>query len=118
MLVQRLAAASYSQAADSFNFSPRLHWKPCPSVPPGTQVRTGWSEELLSARGDIVQVIVNDRPNSVRLLNTPSGHKEEGINSALYVQDSWRLGRVTLNPGVRYERFVMSIPAQGAPAGT
>jgi len=40
------------------------------------------------------------------------------VNSAVYVQDSWRLGRVTLNPGVRYERFVMSIPAQSAPAGT
>src|SRR5262249_47780917 len=26
--------------------------------------------------------------------------------------------RLTLNPGLRYERFVMSIPAQSAPAGT
>jgi hypothetical protein len=40
------------------------------------------------------------------------------VNSALFVQDSWRLGRWTLNPGLRYERFVMSIPAQGAGAGT
>jgi hypothetical protein len=46
------------------------------------------------------------------------GHKEQGANSGVYVQDSWRLGRWTLNPGVRYERFVMSIPAQSAPAGT
>ena len=41
-----------------------------------------------------------------------------GWVTGVYVQDSWRLGRVTLNPGVRYERFVMSIPAQSAPAGT
>jgi hypothetical protein len=40
------------------------------------------------------------------------------VNTGLYAQDSWRLGRITLNPGVRYERFVMSIPAQSAPAGT
>ncbi len=84
----------------------------------GTQVRTGWSEELFTTRGDIVQVIVNDKPNSVYLMNTPSGHKESGVNAGIYVQDSWRFNRLTLNPGVRYERFVMSIPAQGAPAGT
>jgi len=84
----------------------------------GVQVRSGYSQELFTSRGDIVQVIVNDQPNSVRLLNTPSGHKEQGLNGALYVQDSWRFGQVTLNPGVRYEHFDMSIPAQSAPAGT
>ena len=84
----------------------------------GTQVRTGWSQELFSIRGDILQITNNGVPSSVRLVNTPSGHKESGVNTGVYVQDSWRLGRWTLNPGVRYERFVMSIPAQSAPAGT
>jgi hypothetical protein len=84
----------------------------------GVQVRTGNSQELFTSRGDIVQVIVNDLPNSVRLLNTPSGHKEEGLNAGLYVQDSWRFNRLTINPGLRYEHFGMSIPAQSAPAGT
>ena len=88
------------------------------SVKVGTQVRTGWSQELFTMRGDLLQITSNGVANSVRLVNTPSGHKEEGVNAALFAQDSWRLGRVTLNPGVRYERFVMSIPAQGAPAGT
>ncbi|HTK28105.1 MAG TPA: TonB-dependent receptor [Vicinamibacterales bacterium] len=83
----------------------------------GTQVRTGWSQELFTIRGDILQITANGKADTVRLVNTPSGHKEEGINSALYVQDSWHLGRWTLNPGVRYERFGMSIPAQSAPAG-
>src|SRR4051794_22494248 len=84
----------------------------------GTQVRTGNSQELFTIRGDILQITSNNVPNSVRLVNTPSGHKESGVNTGIYVQDSWRLGRLTLNPGLRYERFVMSIPAQGAPAGT
>ena len=84
----------------------------------GAQVRTGASQELFTIRGDILQIVNNGAPNSVRLVNTPSGHKEQGINSGVYVQDSWRLGRWTFNPGVRYERFVMSIPAQSAPAGT
>ena len=88
------------------------------SVKVGTQVRTGWSQELFTMRGDLLQITSNGAANSVRLVNTPSGHKEEGVNTALFVQDSWRLGRLTLNPGIRYEKFVMSIPAQGAPAGT
>jgi len=84
----------------------------------GAQVRTGWSQELFTMRGDILQITNNGVANSVRLVNTPSGHREDGVNSALFVQDSWRLGRWTVNPGLRYERFVMSIPAQGAGAGT
>ncbi len=83
----------------------------------GTQVRTGWSQELFETRGDIVQIVSNGVPQSVRLVNNPSGHKESGTNAGVYIQDSWTMGRVTINPGLRYERFVMSIPAQSAAAG-
>jgi hypothetical protein len=83
----------------------------------GTQIRTGWSQELFETRGDIVQIVSNGAPQSVRLVNNPSGHKESGVNMGIYVQDSWTFGRVTINPGLRYERFTMSIPAQGAAAG-
>jgi hypothetical protein len=83
----------------------------------GMQVRTGWSEENFQTRGDIVQIVSNGVPQSVRLVNTPSGHKEDGTNLGIYVQDSWTLGRLTLNPGLRFERFQMSIPAQSAGAG-
>jgi hypothetical protein len=83
----------------------------------GAQVRTGWSQELFETRGDIVQIVSNGSPQSVRLVNNPSGHKESGTNTGLYIQDSWTFGHVTINPGLRYERFVMSIPAQSAGAG-
>ncbi|OLC74766.1 MAG: hypothetical protein AUH72_21220 [Acidobacteria bacterium 13_1_40CM_4_65_8] len=88
------------------------------SLKAGAQVRTGNSQERFTIRGDILQITNNGVPNSVRLVNTPSGHKESGVNTGIYAQDSWRIGRWTFNPGVRYERFVMSIPSQGAPAGT
>lgn len=84
----------------------------------GAQVRTGWSQELFFSRGDLLQVVNNGVANSVRLINTPSGHKESGVDTGIYVQDSWRFGRWTFNPGVRFEQFLMSIPAQSAPAGT
>jgi hypothetical protein len=88
------------------------------NIKAGIQVRTGESEEVFSTRGDIIQIVNNGVANSVRLTNTPSGHKESGVNTGIYVQDSWRFGRLTLNPGVRYERFTMSIPEQSAAAGT
>ncbi len=84
----------------------------------GTQVRTGWSQELFSSRGDILQVVSNGVPNSVRLINTPSGHKESGVIAGIYAQDSWRFKQWTFNYGVRFEWVTMSIPAQSAPAGT
>jgi hypothetical protein len=88
------------------------------SVKVGTQIRTGWSQEQFASQGDLLQIVNNGVPNSVRLINTPSGHKESGVNTGIYAQDSWRLGQLTINPGLRYERFVMSIPAQSSPAGT
>ena len=48
------------------------------SLKVGTQVRTGWSQELFTMRGDMLQITNNGVPNSVRLVNTPSGHKEDG----------------------------------------
>ena len=83
----------------------------------GLQVRTGESQELFETRQDIVQIVNNGVPNSVRLVNNPSGHLESGANTGFYVQDSWTFGRVTINPGLRYERFTMSIPQQSAGAG-
>ncbi|MCC6989165.1 MAG: hypothetical protein IT181_09220, partial [Acidobacteria bacterium] len=83
----------------------------------GIQVRTGWSQELFQTRGDIVQILNNGVANSVRLVNNESGHKESGVNTGIYLQDSWTFGRVTINPGLRYERFTMTIPAQSAAAG-
>ena len=86
----------------------------------GTQVRTGWSQELFTTRGDIVQIISQrqaqfgladehaERPQGI-------GHATAAFYVAGFVADRQP---VTLNLGVRYERFDMSIPAQGAPAGT
>ncbi len=89
------------------------------SLKVGTQVRTGWSQELFTMRGDILQITNNGVPNSVRLVNTPSGHKEVG-RERRHLRAGFVAAWVawTLNPGVRYERFVMSIPAQSATAGT
>jgi outer membrane receptor for Fe3+-dicitrate len=42
-----------------------------------------------------------------------------GLNGdfGLYVQDTWQLGRLTLNPGLRFERFNAEVAEQTSPAG-
>ena len=85
----------------------------------GFQLRSGFFQEAFTMNGDMVQVLNNGVPTSVRLYNTPLAHREDlAANLGLYIQDSWTLKRLTLNPGVRFEHVVMSIPAQGAPGGT
>jgi hypothetical protein len=57
-------------------------------------------------------------PDSVVLQTVPSV-TDTSIDReiGLYVQDSWTLGRMTLNPGLRFEYIKGSIRDQTAPAG-
>src|SRR5260370_20612564 len=40
-----------------------------------------------------------------------------GADLGMYVQDSWTLGRLTINPGLRYEYFNSSIQAKAVEGG-
>ena len=57
-------------------------------------------------------------PLSVTLLTTPYTERAN-INADLgiFVQDQWKVKRLTLNLGLRFDYLNMSIPAQHAPAG-
>ena len=67
---------------------------------------------------DLIQEYRNKAPVSVNVYNT-SQWSEERIKYDLgfYVQDSWTLKRLTLNPGVRIELFNTFIPKEVSPAG-
>jgi hypothetical protein len=54
----------------------------------------------------------------VLVWNTPVLINESATDLGVFVQDAWTIKRMTINAGVRYERFNGSIPAQDAPAGT
>ena len=63
--------------------------------------------------GDLFYRDVNGEPVEVDIYNTPN----KGVNTvralALYVQDSWAMtGRLTLNLGLRFDRYVMGWPDQ------
>ncbi|HEV2275532.1 MAG TPA: TonB-dependent receptor, partial [Acidobacteriaceae bacterium] len=90
------------------------------SMKAGLEARTGYEQEGFVMNGNMVQILANGAPTSIQIYNTPLTHRENMTpDLGLYLQDSWKITkRVTLNPGIRFEHMVMSLPAQGAPGGT
>jgi carboxypeptidase family protein/TonB-dependent receptor-like protein len=57
-------------------------------------------------------------PNRVRLFNTPTDQKNIAYVPGIFFQDAWTIGsRLTLNLGMRYDRYRGVIPDESAPGG-
>jgi hypothetical protein len=86
----------------------------------GAQFRYGPYWRPTTKNGDILLRFNNGVPDSVDLFNTPVEPAKQNLDAdhGVYVQDSWTFKRLTINPGVRYDYFKSSVPAQTAPAGT
>lgn len=98
------AALTYVTGSHSFKF--------------GFQDRFGWIKNDLTQFGNLVQVYNNGAPLQVRAYNTPiSSYSSLNGDIGLYVQDSWKIDRLTLNVGLRFERFRAQVEEQSAPAG-
>ncbi len=74
-------------------------------------------ESQYSVRGDHYVEYNNGVPALVRQFNTPVTSKNIANLLGLFLQDSWSLNRLTLNLGVRYDRYNGVLPEQSAPAG-
>lgn len=85
----------------------------------GVQYGRGWIRSWRDANGDMVQRYSNGVPNSVARWNFPVPEAKSNLDYlvGVFIQDSWTLKRLTLNPGVRFEAIKGSVPAQSAPAG-
>ena len=59
----------------------------------------------------------NQLPVSVSIYTGPYGPYQEGFENNLYAQDQWTMKRLTLNVGVRYSLYDMTIPAMHLGAG-
>ena len=76
-----------------------------------------WQRNQFSYTDYIVR-LNNGAPTSVVLSATPQNASYDmNADLGLFVQDQWRVGRITLNGGLRFDYFNTSIPAQSAPAG-
>ena len=84
----------------------------------GFQYVFGVDDVLNQRNGDLIARYNNNRPSTVTVYNTPANQKA-GINMDLgiYVQDSWTIKRLTLNPGVRVQWFNASATEVSMPAG-
>ncbi len=67
--------------------------------------------------GHVVEQFQNGRPSSVRVDNTPVGNRPRHNEWGVFLQDSWTLKRLTINPGVRYDWYHPWIAAQDNAAG-
>jgi carboxypeptidase family protein/TonB-dependent receptor-like protein len=67
---------------------------------------------------DVVHILRNGDPAEVYLFEAPS-RSESGLRSyGAYVSDLWRLNaRLSLNPGVRFDRYRVFFPEQAHPPG-
>ena len=84
----------------------------------GMQWRYGPYWRDFDANADLVQRYRSGTPDSVIVYNTPT-HSRDHLNAdlGLYLQDSWKLQRLTLNPGIRFEYFSASIEPKSIEPG-
>ncbi len=105
------AAATYVTGAHTLKFGANSRW--------GTFVHTR------QANADLVQQYRSSStgvrwsvPDTVLIRNSPLVYGEKlNQDLGLYVQDSWRLNRLTANVGLRWELLKSSVMAGESPAG-
>jgi len=81
-----------------------------------------WSSGLLGGdtdgNADLQQRYLSGVPDSVQVFNWPVITREKvDADIGIFVQDGWSVKRFTINPGLRWDKFVAEIPEQGAIAG-
>jgi hypothetical protein len=85
----------------------------------GVQHRFGWQRDTRQdINADLIQQYRNGVPTQVTIFNTPTSSRNNvDADLGVFVQDTWTRGRFTIAPGLRFDYFHTSIPAQSVPAG-
>src|SRR5581483_793945 len=78
----------------------------------------GYNDTYADRQADLIQQYRNGAPNQVQIFNTPNITKSTvKYDLGIYVQDTWTIRRLTLNPGLRIENFNSFIPEDSMAAG-
>jgi Carboxypeptidase regulatory-like domain len=99
-----MAAASYVTGSHSFKV--------------GLQYGFGYFHRQRREAADLIQLYRSGVPAQVIIHNTPQQNQSDmNADQGIYAQDSWTMGRFTINPGVRFERFNGSIEGLSSVGG-
>jgi hypothetical protein len=84
----------------------------------GVQYGRLYYESQYSVQGDYWLIYNNGAPSAIREFNTPVDPKNIANVLGLFFQDNWTMSHLTLNLGVRWDRYVGTLPAQSNPGGS
>ena len=84
----------------------------------GVQWGRLYFSEANSVLNDHWLVYNNRVPVSVRIFNSPAIQENVAKVTGFFVQDSFSAGKLTLNVGGRWDKYVGTIPDQSTPGGT
>ena len=120
-----LATRTVAGTPENFAYPPVYQWAGSASfvtgsntLKAGAQWRYGPYRVNTNVNADLVQRYRNGAPDSVIVYNTPQRSREQlNADLGMYVQDSFTFNRLTLNPGVRFEYFKVSINAMAVEGG-
>ena len=89
----------------------------------GEQFSTGWVINKQFANGDLFEQYRGipgrgGRPEQVTIYNTPTFNRTDlDVDLGVYAQDTWKLRRVTVTPGIRFDVMRQSVAPTCMPAG-
>jgi Carboxypeptidase regulatory-like domain len=120
-----LSTRTIAGTVENFTYPPVYQWAGAGTYVTGSntlkiggQWRYGPYRVNTNANADLIQRYRNGAPDSVIVYNLPQRSREHlNADLGLYVQDSWTIKRLTLNPGIRYEYFDVTINAMEVEGG-
>ena len=84
----------------------------------GVQLRHMTIEnQSTGGNADLIQQYRSGVPNNVLVGALPFTAAFRSDEYSVYAMDSWTMGRLTINPGVRFDRFTGGLEASSMPAG-
>jgi hypothetical protein len=114
------SAASYNKPQDSDRYAQRAsvsYVTGSHAFKGGFQLEQGVSNVGITRNGDIDYGLLKTVPNRITQFATPYLEKLRiKADLGLYLQDQWRIRRLTLNYGMRFDYFNGHVPAQDIPA--
>ena len=110
----------YRVALDTYASYFASDWWGRHNIKVGLQYSRDGYNQRYTADGDLQGQLINGVPTTALIYNTPVNIQQNNLNVVgLYAEDSWTIKRrLTLNYGLRWERWHGTIPPQTSPAGT